>query len=633
MSEPYDPNADTFLIEVERRRLIKEKRVEKRVEKEWPEDLIPERQYERTQEAQDIDDLIRRITIVEAYERWIHKSKVTIRPGQTESIMIRCPNPDHIDNKPDAWLNTSKNLWSCGPCNFDGGDVLDLAAIHFGFKRPEYKVGRNFHELRRAVARDYGYTVQTFTDTAIPDNIYKAEATEAPSEPVATVTPIRPIQEVVSEDEAEKDKLDDWLDDIASIVFPTLDWKVIVTENTFLDAYMQACIVDDAAEEYHFWNGLLAIGLAVGRDVTLFDLTAVYANLMLCVLGRTGDRKTRAMSHLLKLIRTALPFDYSTGLSTGVKVVQGAASGEHLIYEFIQEVTDPLRPKVKMQGEATRGLALYSELSDLIGRSARQGSVIKGTLMEFADASPEVTTGSRTSGTLRAVLPFMSAATTTQPESLKDLVSQGDAASGFLNRWIFASGKAKTKIAIGGARVDVTPAVLPLQIIHTQFRREIQWSQQANGLFTEHFHRSIEPNKRENPILGRLDLLEKKLVLLLSINENLNEVTEEIVQKVISMHTYLLAAYGLTAENMVYESDNNKIYNDILRQIQRLTPKDKWGPTAKNIRDRLIHKKYDRIAMQKMFDLLAKDGERIEINTGDPSKPGRKTEHFRWIAS
>lgn len=633
--EPVDKLAQF----IETQRLKKEAREGKKAPSPitpiGPDDLIPEAQYEKKPEDNEIDRLVDRIGIVEAYNRWCGKMRPVVRPGQVENIMCSCPLPGHKDDKASAWMNNQKNTWRCGVC-IDGGDVLDLAAIHFGYKRPDYKVGRQFHELRRDIAKDYGYVVQQSANTDIPDNIYLPEPEVhvlQPVEPVdpepTNVTPIRPIQEVVSPAEAAEEvhaEIEDF-----NIIFPTLDWRQVVTPGTFLESYMHACIIDDAAEEYHFWNGMLAIGLAVGRDITLFDTNPVYANILLCVLGKTGDRKTRSLGHLRKLLNTALPFDRSTGLSTGVKTMQSIASGEQLIAEFDQKIPDPTNPKILIQGAPIRGLTMYAELSGLIGRAARQGAVIKDTVMQFADCDDYISTSSRTGGHLEAIEPYMSAVTTTQPESLKDLVTSGDNTSGFLNRWIFASGKAKPKIPIGGEQVDITPCVDPLQRIHGQPRRELKWTEGAHKLFSDHCIKGIYPNQSENPILGRLDLLEKKLCLLLSINEGLWEVTEDIVTKVIKMHGYLIAAYGLTAENMVYESENNKIYNDIVRQIQRMTPKDKWGPTAKNIKDRLASKKYDKVVLQRMFDLVAKD-DRVEINQGDTSKPGRHTDHYRWVS-
>lgn len=604
----------------------------------WDPELIPESQHSRSREDDEIDAVLKRVGILDAYNRWCGKMRPSKRGGQHESIMISCPNPAHPDKDPSAWANDETNLWYCRPCEM-GGDIFDIAAWHFGYPVPGYKVGKSFHDLKRDMAKSMGYQIQRSANPAIPESVYLPVGVPDPlpppptptPEPIATVTPIRAIQEVVSPQEAEDEANDEHLE--FDIIFPTLAWREIVTADTFLAEYMQACTIDDAAEEYHFWNGMLAIGLAVGKDVTLQDFIPVYANLLVCALGRTGDRKTRAMSQLVNLMKEALPYDYKTGMSSGVKLIQSVASGEQLIAEYDQKVPDPTNPKVMLQGMPVRGLTMYAEMSGLIGRATRLGSVIKDTIMYFADVQQEISTSSRTGGQIRAVEPFFCMATTTQPESLKDLLKEGDATSGFLNRWIFASGKPKTRVAIGGATVDLTDCVMPLKRIHAQLKREIEWSEAAHKRFTEHFHQHISPAQHDNPILGRLDLLEKKLILLLCINENLNEVPEYIVDRVISMHGYLLSSYGITTTSMAYESENNKIFNDIVRQIIRLSEKDVYGPSAKNIRDRLSSKKYDRLKMDRIFESIQKEaltGGRIEINQGDVNKPGRKTDHYKW---
>src|SRR3546814_6014676 len=72
---------------------------------------------------------------------------------------------------------------------------------------------------------------------------------------------------------------------------------------------MDATVKDDVPEEYHFWNGLLGLGFALGRDVSLMDFQPVYGNLFVCTLGRTGSGKSRAKGHLDRLLSTALPHE------------------------------------------------------------------------------------------------------------------------------------------------------------------------------------------------------------------------------------------------------------------------------------------------------------------------------------
>jgi hypothetical protein len=131
-----------------------------------------------------------------------------------------------------------------------------------------------------------------------------------------------------------------------------------------------------------------------------------------------------------------------------------------------------------------------------------------------------ITTSSMSHGAIEAHQPFASALTTTQPRALRNLLSKTDASSGFLNRWVFIPGRDKQRYAIGGVRVDMTPAVKPLQDIlgwAGSFgpSEYMQWSPEAEKKFTEFFHVTMEPEKKldQSDMITRVDLLLKKLIL------------------------------------------------------------------------------------------------------------------------
>lgn len=103
-----------------------------------------------------LDAAIEQVDIVEAYRRWIPKAPPSAPAGQTESIMVSCPRPEHPDRNPSAWLNTEKGLYYCAACG-TGGDVYDLAAIGHGMEN--YKRNpHTFHRLREAIGSDLGWS-------------------------------------------------------------------------------------------------------------------------------------------------------------------------------------------------------------------------------------------------------------------------------------------------------------------------------------------------------------------------------------------------------------------------------------------------------------------------------------------
>jgi len=603
------PNLDKFEAAIAARRAEKEARQEfQRIKKATADpDLVPQLQFERKPEDDLIDQALTNLSIVEAYNRWCGKMKPAKRSGQTEGVMISCPIPGHRDSNPSAWANTEKNTWFCGACN-TGGDIYDIAAYHLNLPVPGYKEGKQFHDLRRSMVQDLGYVVQRSDDIKIPDNIYKP----------APVTEIIDNSPSIEELEAE--------------IFPSLNWRDIVPEDSFIYQYVNACSIDDAAEEYHFWNAMVAVGLAVGRDVSLMDFKPVYGNLLLCLLGKSGDRKSRSQGHLKTLLEMAIPYDYSSDVSKGIKPIQGTASGEALIRGFYRPIFDSMNPKMVLDYSRIRGLVEFPELSSLIHRTERMGSTLKDILLQFSDGDDRISNHSITNGESFAKHSFASVITTTQPDSLKHLISEEDTGNGFLNRWLFASGTPKKKIAVGGATIDLLDAGVSLQNIHGQLPRSVGWSENGLKAFSDHFYTELDDIADKSPILTRLDLLEKKLLLLLAINENLNEIDESTVESMLKMHSYLLSTYETTARNTVRQSINGEIYNELIRHIQRLTPKMPFGPTKKNIKDRLARKNYDPAVVQKMFELLSKNDD-IQISKGDDNKPGPKTDHFKWIGT
>lgn len=606
-----------FQAAIRKKREIEAARAARIAPTNW-EHLIPGDQYDgHSPEKTEIDEILDKVGIVEAYNKWCGKSKVSIRSGQTESIKVRCPIPGHVDNRPDAWLNTDKNLWHCGPCE-QGGDKYIIAAYHFGMSVPGYKA--EFPKLKRLMAESLGwvYVPQPGKKDPIlykPDTV--AEAIELGVEKLASVTMIN-------------------ADAAAMIPEPPikqlkLDWREVTETDTFLDVYMRQCIIDDAAEEFHFFNALMTIGLAVGRDVKLYDSSSVYANLLVCLLGKTGDRKSRSFAHTKRLLARALHFESGDDFPTGVQYSGNVASGEALINIFQKPVYDPVNPKIITTYAPIRGLVNFEEFSALAARASRPGNTLKDTIISFYDADPYISTSSMTHKTVTATEAFCSIFATTQPESLKGLMTQSDTTSGFLNRWIFVSGTSKRIVAIGGEIIDIEPCVAPLQDIHgwKPPHGTITWSEDAAKLFTLHFHTKIEPAKDEQPMLARLDLLEKKLILLLCINGKHAVVTEDIVKRVISMHEYLVETYATPAAQAGMREEN-EIVAEIKRQVERITSKNSNGATWSSLTRALVAKNWPDELVRRKWEQLIKFGEIEEQPRA--AKTGRPTQFFKIAA-
>jgi hypothetical protein len=587
-------------------------------------DLVPEQEFERSEEDLQMDKIIDNIDILDAYRRWCGKMVPQVKGNQREGIKISCPIPGHADKDPSAWINLDKQTWFCGGCQV-GGDSHDLAAYSFGYPVPGYKTGAEFHKLRRQMAESLGYSFIK------PPGAESEIAIPPAPEPVTVPGPVsEPIE---AKSEPVEDNVIELYDTEDEIEFPTLDWRQLVDPETFLDIYMRQTVIDDVPEEYNFWNGMLALGMVCGRDVTLYDRIPVYGNLFLCLLGHTGDGKSRAFRHLKNLLSKVMPFKWDDPTNKGCHWVMSPGSAEALIYSFDKPVVDPTNPKVIAYHAPVRGVIEFNELSSLTGRTARQGNVLKPTLMEFYDMAPVVATTSMSTGKKEAHQPFASVFTTTQPRALRDLIRKSDADSGFLNRWIFASGKAKQRIAIGGVKIDTDPAVKPLEDIlgWVGFGKDIQWSTEAMDIFTDFFHKTLHLKQinDDSGLLVRMDLLFKKLILLLTVNRQEDIVQPVVVERVLGMYNYLIAAYAIPAQQ-IGNTVALEIQEELLRHCKRITEKTGKGPTIRELGLRIKTRKYPSDLVLKSLDFLVKMG-LLELDSSHTTKGGRPSVRYRYV--
>jgi hypothetical protein len=602
------------------------------------EDLIPDVLGDRSEEDIEIDGIIASIDVLDAYRKWIGKEVDEKTTGGTESIKVSCPNPGHRDKDPSAWLNSEKRTWFCGGCQ-EGGDIYDLAAIKFNFPRPDYKEGKTFHELRQQMAESYGYR---FKKVAGKEVIWREEpdepgtdgsdeaagpgdepSPEPPAEPPAKVRVLR-------EEDVEEE--------VDNIGYPTIDWRTIVPEDTFLRAYLDACTNDDSPEEYHFWHGLLGLAHAVGRNVSLNDTRPVYSNLLVCLLGGTGYGKSRSRAWLDDVIEAALPFSDNGLDTTGCKLVPVPASGENLINQFQHIATDPSLPKgLPTVRTPVNGLVDYDEFAGLLARAGRQGSTLKQILMQFSDSRSRISSSSNTGGTYEAYQPFCSITASTQPKAIRPLLARTDAASGFLNRWLFVGGPKKQREVMGGIHssitVDLSDAIDKLKKVRGwgATQRDVRFTEDGLEEYEKFIRNRVFPMqaKDETDLLTRLDLTMKRLVLLFCINEKKTEVDADIVKRVEPILEYLFDCYSiLSAEIGITQM--SEITSDILRLIKKIQEDTGRGASARDLGVRMHRKNYSPDLIKRALEtMVALDW--IDVDK-TKSGPGRPTIRYKVVS-
>lgn len=588
-------------------------------------------------EQQVLDDFISLIGIVDAYNRWIGKG--TIHPGnRTESIKVRCPNPAHPDTHPSAWLNTEKNVYKCGSCDI-GGDIWDLAAWHFGFHVPSYKNDpTTFRLLREKIGADFGMTIEkgiagdlyVVTSSPISEEITQPDTPEShETQSGNTEQPASVTYTATGADEAEKEferKL------TKTRKHPSIDWRSVVEPNTFMDAYLQATTSDDVPEEYHFWNSLVALGMAVGGMRTLEDQPEVNGNLFICLTGPTGTGKSKSNRHLVNLLHNALPYSPTDQPPYGANYVKGTQSGEVLIKAFQHPMLDPITSKIVGNWPDVKGCVHFDELADLIGKSGRLGSTLKTTLMELYDTPMHLRSTSLAHGLVDAERPFGSVVTTTQFRSIRALITKSDDGAGFANRWVFAVGPPKLQDAINRTRVDLTQAISKLTgLAHSARNHQlITWSEDAEKTWTTFFHKILLPAREANQdsaIIQRIDLLLKKLFLLFAVNEKQSVLTDTIVRKVLTIYPHLLETY-LLIEGEISATEEGDDVDLVMRQIARMSTST-YAPTARELHRSTMRKITSVQKLRKVLENLVVLGLIEEFKKPPGPAGGRPTTVYK----
>lgn len=523
-----------------------------------PDDPTPER-FKR--ERMEIDAVLGRLDIVEAYN--IYCGKMVCDPkGKTESIMVSCPFPGHEDRHPSAWLTLDKGDGGVGNCPQDGGfDKYDIAAWKYGFDVPGYKEGKNFPELRRRMAEGFGWTVMVVgkaewlerdqpsvqsvdvASTPLTSPAIDSVATSQFEEQSVAPTTLHRVEP----DEREMSPEDD---DRAGFDYTQLP---VITEgqDNFLRAWMTETSKTTQPNEFYFFLGLMALGLACHNNVVLKDETKVRSNLMICLVGGTGTGKSRSIDWFKMLLRMAVPYHYDT--SAGVRIISGTGSGEKLIDQMVNVTTDPVTKE--KTSRPVHAVYLESEMEGFMARINRAGSTMRSVCMNFNDSPDDVERSSMTSGVAISKEHYLSTLTTTQPKRLSALLTTGDVSSGFLNRWIFPFGTEKYRPSISDIQVDLTESADLLSNVRgwASGGKEVvlNFDPEAVKLWDNLVQTEIrQMEDTDNLLVARIELISKKLLLAFAINSQALWITEAHVRSLVMLFPYLKKCYGIVEKNV-----------------------------------------------------------------------------------
>lgn len=545
------------------------------------------------------------ISIFDIYDRFMPSGKVRPHPhaGQRESIKFSCPDPTHRDSNPSAWTNDD-GLWYCGACDAKG-DKYTVAALGEGLD-----VRRDFREVCIRIANAFGidYRPSRGPEVRFID----------PPEPLA-LPPGPPPDIKVKE-----------LDDLWATppALPYLDPHKLFPVGTFMRAYMDATAHDDTAHEFHMFPGFIATGMAMGRDCWLRDDPDVFGNLYICTYAESGAGKTRSHGPFREVVLQALPYDPDADpASKGAKWIHNPGSPEFLVDEFSKAITDPVTNKI-VGYASVRGIILINEFSTFMAKGDRSGG-LKGQITSMFD-DHRAAIGSR--GKIsNAEGIFCSILTSTQPAAIADILKRTDLLSGFSNRFIYPKGTYKELQAFRNSYFNPDKPVELLRELRAWAGsgRIIDLDGGGRALFEEFFHDQIVPLKKADfPMLVRMDLIIKKIILLLAANEHTIWANAELVSRAISFYNYLRFTWDTLTGNVITGGDE-----EVLAWIQDYI-REYWKATAgtfpgQNELARKIPRRYTKEGVRKGLNTLESLGivHKVEYRPA-PGAAGRPT--TRW---
>lgn len=363
----------------------------------------------------------------------------------------------------------------------------------------------------------------------------------------------------------------------------------LLKPGTFLSEFYNSCKKDTNPNDFHFFHGLAGLGLAAGRNVALADQSPVLGNLFLCFVAGTGVGKSTSSKYLHKVLEAGLPWDENS--RDGVKLLAQPGSGETLIDMMAAGTVVDLDSGKVLRGNV-KGYLNYDELAQLVHQGSRQGSTTKTILTTMFDGST-VSTSSRTHKESIAHDPFLTLTSNIPPATMRELFTQGEAASGFLNRFTFVTvTDTKTQSAF-------TPEVNPdADYLGARLAEIVKWGKSVSRVtpdadaveLVEQFFNmellrySPKTGNDVDPMMVRLELMFKKFMLLFAVNEMSSTLTCDHVEKAIKLYWIVKPGLERTADSVGKSAEAEledaivaKVTGYFRKHTEALTAAQIWG--------------------------------------------------------
>lgn len=540
---------------------------------------------------QEVERILNTTPIEQQYMKF-GKGDTPAYDSATGEHRLRCVFPDHEDKHPSAAFrvdSSGKDVYNCFKCG--GADIFTVAAAHYNMNADSsdlpYIKRRLAADLSGATVEDYG-NHEVLATPAVREAM-EAEAKKDSDETKSELEQVRlrlianreaeeatPAEPAATEDSEDFSEAVPELDSPVPAPLPTpestppssqaeLSWQLdqeppqndytsMLEPGTFLHDFYMTCSKDPMPNDFHFFNGLLLVGYAAGRDVYFADLPPVYGNLYMCFVAPSGAGKSRSRYWLDKVMDSALPYDELDHLRSGVNRLVDPNSGEKLI-ELMMSKEIPYPNKQPYDPATTKGrvkgLLYLDEFETMVTSSARTGNTIKNVITTMF-GSDRAATSSRSGGELLAEEPFLSVSANIPTESLRTAVGKGDTFSGFLNRFTFVNITTEKEQSFVSKPIQFDRDALSLQLREImawcQVRRSLTLSPEAAELMNDFFKQVLAQdvplvNQEADVMLARLDLFVKKYLLLFAANEMKEVIDVPVAEKAIRL-------YWITKKNL-----------------------------------------------------------------------------------
>lgn len=596
---------------------------------------VPDAGYEDAPLPDIAAEIKKRIGVIEAVRKW-GKPQDRIRDSRTESVKVRCPFPSHTDHSPSAWCNTEKNTWYCGKCEV-GGDVIDFYVARTRDLRPtDFHRSSEFNAITREIAETLGFSIKKSSsgswemvseeEDPIPLPDRPEEEVAAPSDEIPAVIP--PSFEADEPITITDDEMTDAFDFSAYV-----DWRDYhINPGSFLGEWMQFAEsrFNWLPQEYFFFLGLQAIGMAMGQEVYSITDDHLACNLMITLIGNTGAGKSTAVGQLKAMLdKPGVRFDPETG--DGIKKLPNPVSAEALV-DSIKTMADDPEDAAKKVEVPTTGWLSIDELSDFAAKASRAGTAnLKPTMIELFDfvkdsehpkISHESRKADRSGGEVtRRVLhdSHLSVTFTTQNQAIRELMTKTDLFSGFLNRIIPIMGNGRERRTyersrtVGRGAADEAFVAL-WHRCRDHGRREVPFTDET-FLFmnTSEEFRSLE-SRYMSPLQARAQLFVFKIAVLLAVNNGEPVVHIEHFSDALSIvRNYVLEAFS-TLERDVNATETDDAAADIIRYVREHARKHggKW-PNKSEYNRSYVMAKYSLEVRTKTFAMLMANKQIVEV--------------------